>query len=335
MIESSFEGTSPLPEPVPQITTTLNKPARRRPRTIDDSQHRVREYESVDAFMDVTHEPAGIVTVNHRNVPIDLLVAPSSSDTVLVFFHGAIERHFSLPVLSGMGISGGVTANRVFVSDPSLYLNEKLRLAWYAGNYAQVDLQDQLTRILEHIFFLLGARRVAFFGGSGGGFASLYYASRFENSLALPFNPQTNIRRYMDYAVGSYMNMGFRVNAPRRRRLANKPLSVVSNLCTLYHEPQPPLVAYMQNLNDKTHIREQLRPFLRQSHADNRMMLLAEPWKAGHTPPPKPLLTNVLDVASSAASWEDGLSELGFQTLDYERRQRMGFKGLAAGRGSA
>ncbi|WFP16729.1 hypothetical protein [Citricoccus muralis] len=286
----------------------------------------------MDAFLRVDETPTGIVTVDHHNVPIDLLVAPHPSDTAIVFFHGAIEKHFTLPVLSGLGISGGLNANRIFVSDPSLILEQRLLLGWYAGNRHQVDLQDALTRILDHVFTLLGAKRVVFFGGSGGGFASLYYASRFENSLALPFNPQTSIRRYLDRAVVMYMNLAFNAHAPRSRRLAYKPESIVSDLCRWYGTPRPPLVGYMQNLNDVSHVNRHLRPFLRQSHEDNRVMLLAERWDPGHTPPPKPLLTNVLDVASSAASWEDGLSELGFQTLDFERRQRMGLKGLAAGR---
>lgn len=313
----------------------MNTVSRERSRHIDRTQHRVREYESVDQFTDVQHPPVGIVTINHNEVPIDLLVAPAPSDTVLVFFHGAIERHFSLPVLSGLGISGGLSANRVFVSDPSLYLDEKLLLAWYAGNYAQVDLQEQLTRILSHVFFLLGATRVVFFGGSGGGFASLYFASRFDNSLAIPFNPQTNIRRYMDLAVARYMNLGFQVQAPRRRRLANKPTSVVSNLCTLYQSPRPPLVAYMQNMNDRVHIREHLRPFLRLMHEDNRMMLLAQAWDEGHTPPQKPLLTEVLNAASTPGSWEENLAAVGFRSLDHAERRRLGNKGFKASQRSA
>src|SRR5690625_1142090 len=153
--------------------------------------HQVSDFSSVTDFENNTVR-AGISTMYSGGIPIDVLVSPGTSETTIFFFHGAIERHFTLPVLSGLGISGGLDANRVFISDPSLTLDDELLLAWYAGNYRQPNLQKSFVRIFKKILTSLQSRRTVFFGGSGGGFASLYFAGHFQNSLALVFNPQTD-----------------------------------------------------------------------------------------------------------------------------------------------
>lgn len=300
---------------------------RERQREIDRSTHSVQSFASLEGFMRGLVPPSGIVTINLDGAPLDLLVSPARSRTALVFFHGAIERDFTLPVLSGLGISGGLEANRIFVSDPSIHLDQDLLLAWYAGNRLQRDLQDQLVLVLKHTVDLLGASRVVFFGGSGGGFASLYFASRFDNSLALAFNPQTNISRYMDRAVQDFAEKAFDVEAPAEHRLANVPRVVQTDLCQVYSQPKPPLIGYMQNLNDKGHIENQLRPFFAALHPENRAMLLADQWNRGHTPPPKSLLTEVLNAAASQGKWEDELVKVGFKTVDHAEAQRIGTEG--------
>lgn len=83
-----------------------------RERVIDKSLHRVTEYASTENFLAASSVPAGISTIWENGLPIDVLVSPASSETTIFFFHGAIERHFTLPVLSGLGISGAVEVGR-------------------------------------------------------------------------------------------------------------------------------------------------------------------------------------------------------------------------------
>src|SRR5699024_7059040 len=129
---------------------------------IDKSLHQVTEFASTENFLAAKSVPAGISTIWVNGLPIDLLVNPAESDTTIFFFHGTIERHFTLQVLSRLGISGAVTANRVFVSDPSLVLDETLMLAWYAGNHHHPNLQEVLTNILRKIAESLGSKKVVF-----------------------------------------------------------------------------------------------------------------------------------------------------------------------------
>jgi len=279
---------------------------------IDKSLHQVTEFASTENFLAAKSVPAGISTIWVNGLPIDLLVNPAESDTTIFFFHGTIERHFTLPVLSGLGISGAVNANRVFVSDPSLVLDETLMLAWYAGNHHQPNLQEVLTNILRKIAESLGSKKVVFFGGSGGGFASLYFASQFENSLALVFNPQTDIAKYSERAVRDFAKKSFGVESETTNPLANLPSEVVTDVCDIYTIPTPATVAYLQNQKDTVHVETHLGPFLDSLHAETDLLLLKEPWRDGHSPPPKQLLSQVLDLAASSADWVEDFSSIGF-----------------------
>lgn len=283
-----------------------------RERVIDKSVHQVTEFSSTANFLDADTIPAGISTIWEGGLPIDLLVSPAFSDTTIFFFHGAIERHFTLPVLSGLGISGAVNANRVFVSDPSLVLEDDLMLAWYAGSHQQPNLQEVLTSILRKIAESLGSKKVVFFGGSGGGFASLYFASQCEDSLALVFNPQTNIAKYSERAVRDFAVKSFGAKPDATNPLTHLPPEVVTNVCELYTTPKRATVAYIQNQKDLTHVKTHLGPFLESLHEDTSLLLLKEPWRDGHSPPPKELLTQVLDLAASSNNWDKDFSSIGF-----------------------
>ena len=286
-----------------------------RERFIDKGAHQVSDFASVSAFLNVTTVPAGVSTIQAGGVPIDLLVHPAASDTTIVFFHGAIESHFTLPVLSGLGISGGLEANRVFVSDPSLVLDDQLMLSWYAGNVHQPDLQHTLTVILQKVVASLGSQRVVFFGGSGGGFAALYFASQFRSSLALVFNPQTDIAQYKPRAVSDFVTKAFNMDAGEHAPLSQLPVEVVSNLCDVYSAFQHTQIAYMQNLNDDAHVRSHLGPFLDAMHPKTEVLLLKERWNDGHSPPPKELLSRVLNLSVTSHNFTDDFSELGFKNM--------------------
>src|SRR5690606_3863647 len=58
--------------------------------------------------------------------------------------------------------------------------------------------------ILEKIQAMLVPSRLIFWGGSGGGFASLYLSAIFPGSTAFVWNPQTSILKYEQEAVEQY-----------------------------------------------------------------------------------------------------------------------------------
>lgn len=277
--------------------------------------HQVSEFSSVTKFLETKAVPPGISTIHSGGVPIDLLINPGNSNTTIFFFHGAIERDFTLPVLSGLGISGGLEANRVFVSDPSLTLDNSLMLSWYAGNYKQPDLQQTLVLIFKKIAESLGSDRTVFFGGSGGGFASLFYASYFRNSLALVFNPQTDVAMYSERAVRDFAEKAFNITPGQDNPLSELPPQIIVDLRQIYGEPKDTKIAYLQNSNDTSHTERHLRPFTKAIHPETEFLLLNQPWQHGHSPPPKDLLAKLLNLAVSSDNWHQELTAIGFKEL--------------------
>lgn len=289
-----------------------------RTQVIDRSVHNVSRFEGVDEFEQLQHVPQGILSIVENGIPIDVMNSNKGSDVTIVFFHGAIEPTHKLPVLSGQGISGGIATNRVFISDPSLYMSEDLWLGWYAGN-AKQDLQPAIVRILTKIFASHASTRFVFFGGSGGGLAALYFAAQFPGSIALPFNPQTNIAKYQSSAVHDWTEKSFGISRHEYDPLSLLPDSVTTDLCEVYSKKLDVTIGYIQNLNDTVHIDRQMRPFLSSIHSEINLLVLADDWKAGHTPPPKEILTGVLELVAENGPIVESLRSLGFKdAMNYD-----------------
>lgn len=265
-----------------------------RERYIDSSEHTV--YESLTKFQEAQWHPAGVLTVMNRSQPIDIRNEPRGYDTTTVFFHAALTgEKYRFPVFTGAGISEELPTNRVFVSDPSLYLNEKLTLAWYAGNHRQDRLQWVIRGILKAL--IPAGQRVVTFGASGGGFAALYYSAHLPGSTAVPINPQTNLGKYTQTAVDRYGRLAWGLTGTK---LAHS-IPATTNLVQLYGKPRQNHVIYVQNRNDKSHTLNHLKPFmaaLPEGHAVHPFLVDGE---AGHKRPPREVTQSALAAAISGA----------------------------------
>lgn len=276
---------------------------------IDTSANVVTHYQDVESFLSSESIPAGILSINEQGIPIDILNSDIGADVTIVFFHGAIEPKHSLPVLTGQGISGGLIANRLFISDPSLYLTDQLALSWYAGNSRQ-PLQKLLPRIISRIIRQHGASRVIFFGGSGGGFASMYYSSVFPGSLVIAFNPQTSVTRYINRSVRAYATHAYGISEDEYDPISQIPDAPVLDLCRLYERKMDNTVLYIQNANDTYHVDRHMRPFMAANHPGNSFHLMIDSWAPGHTPPPKTILAGLLARMTSPEPWDQSIPDV-------------------------
>lgn len=290
------------------------------PRKIDAKVHAITQYKSARSFLSAPDIPKGFLTIIEQGLPIDILAQYRGFDTTIIFMHGAIEPTRVLPETGGLGISFDLAVNRIFLTDPSLYLSPDIRLAWFAGN-KKLRLQVILHRVLKKIVDSYGNQRVVFFGSSGGGFASLFYSSLFPESRAIVVNPQTDISRHSPSVVQKFAEKCFDIGSGLD--IHSFPSDICYDLTNLYSNRQTNSVAYIQNLTDSFHVNNHFNPFMEAVNESNQIkVLMSDEWDRGHTPPPKPVLKAVLR-ASALPDWSTELVDLGFNVPDINMKEML------------
>lgn len=253
-------------------------------RTIPDEGH--HHCDSVGEFSGPRPGASTTYTIMLDGIPIDLRYDDRGFDTTIVFFHAAITKAVRrYPVFSGATFSEDIGANRLFISDPSLYVDSRIKLGWYAGSSRQPALQEAVTEIIAK--FCGPNRRLVFFGASGGGFASLYYATHFPGSIAVPVNPQTTIREYVQVIVDRYLNYAWGGQSVDE-------LPVCTDVVELYRRPVGNSVLYVQNSGDGDHMAHHYSPFVNALPEGHRVESRLVDAGEGHVPPKRALLGQIL-----------------------------------------
>lgn len=224
--------------------------------------------------------------------PIQYEVDATEGLPLLVFFHGRKSPNVKLPYLVGKGLSSGHSVSRLSISDPSLDFSAENTIGWFAGNISHPNLQDDIAALVTKVAEDYKASRIVFVGGSAGGFASLVLASYFPESIALVWNPQTDIFKYYRKFVDFYIDSCWQGQPELLRRH-----SVTSVVGHTRDEGGEPLVLYMQEPTDNHHVDSHMRPFLAAAPSPDNILVYNSHWGDGHVPPPKDLLHSVVDIA--------------------------------------
>jgi hypothetical protein len=294
-----------------------------RPRRLDESKYSVTVFADQAAFMGADDLPAGCLSFEVNGVPVDILnsPAPGAASTIFVFHPAVTDAVETLPFFSGQTVTSGAPANRVWIQDPTLYLDDRLKLSWFAGNY-RMNVQAILTDVMTKLLAVHGSKHAIFFGASGGGFAAMYYSRQFPGSLAIAINPQTNIRLYGQGPVRQFLELGLGAKPGSQPiKLADYPIAW--DLTKEYRQGFPNTVAYVQNAGDTSHIGRHLKGFVREVAGNPRMLLHIGNWGQGHVPPDKDILQALIVASVNCFGDWSKLKVLGFQpgpTLDYVDR---------------
>ncbi|MCC3269896.1 hypothetical protein MUG94_11460 [Arthrobacter gengyunqii] len=281
-----------------------------RHRDISKRAEKKYEYASKEEFL-ASSVLDGLHTIDIGGLPLDILYRHRSAATTLVTFHAAATSQASIPIFSGTRMTEEINANVVFVSDPSLVIDEKIKLGWFAGNRHQ-PLQSVLPEVIRHIVRDTGAQHLIFFGASGGGFASLYYSSLFPGSLAIGVNPRTIVDRSFPTAISRYAQLCWGLS--EQQDISNL-LSKTIHSDLRIHTPLPPVntVAYVQNSQDERYINSSLLPYLDAFEDTSHIHLLMKDWGKGHVPADRKFLIELLTLSTARAPrWIDALEELNF-----------------------
>lgn len=260
-----------------------------RERTIDPAVHHL--YYSLEEFLEAPEPSGGILTIEHGGLPIDLRYDPRGASTTLVVFNAALGGpNTVLPAFMGDNISADLGVNRIFLADPTLYLDDTLAVGWYAGNRHQA-LQEVIPQVIRK---LAGPeQRVILFGPSGGGFAALYFATTIPGALAIPVNPQTSIKAYGPKGSGMYAKAAYDLDGED----AIDGVPAITDLVEVYAAPAHCRVWYVQNTGDRGHVINHMTPFLDRLHSSNDVRPVTLYAGDGHKAPPKDALVRILRCA--------------------------------------
>jgi hypothetical protein len=285
------------------------------------------EHKSIDAFMQ-----AGIANGLHsifsEGVPIDIHANINKGCPLVVFFNGNAPRSdsFKLPTFAGLGVlPQKLGVSRICVNDPSLYLSPDLCLSWYCGS-SELALQQVLPSILARVFEVAQPSRIIFTGGSGGGFASMYYSRFFPGSLAFVWNPQTDILEYNPAHVTKYASTAFGCKEDILSVRITLP-SLIDVKISRFYSTNKNNVLYLQNRSD-WHVKKHLMPFLKEALGLDDLPAVASglirpdfylhlgEWGNGHIPPPKDLIAAILrHLTTSGSRLDDVLKDDGMREV--------------------
>ena len=241
--------------------------------------------------------------------PLRVLVENTGSDVLLVVSHGALSRtKYSLPRFEWLSTLSSREENRMFLSDTSLEEHVDLELAWFTGD-ANDDLTARYVELVRRAADQLGAKKIVFMGGSGGGFASLCMSAKLPGSRALVFNPQTVIRNYWNNSVEKYQKTLF-PELLNRARLAELGSRVDATILPRTENCQ---IIYVQNDDDTLHVEKHLTPYALNAGIlpetgvsdSGDISVVLQHFADGHNMPYREVLTYFVDVV--VADWHKPL----------------------------
>lgn len=253
-------------------------------------------YTSIESFLDRTESPGEFIEIDYNGVPVHIRYEDLGYDTTFFALNGAIASTVeTVPVWGGYGVTRNIEANRVLVSDPSLALDTELTLGWHGGNMWQPHYQSDLTRVIAS---LAGATRPVVYGASGGGFAALIAAAGIPGSTALAINPQTDVLKYLKFAIERYKRIAWNIGE-------DDTLPCVTDVVKTYSQFVPNRVIYVQNSGDLFHIENHFRNFMEASHPENKVKVLEPDLGKGHVGPGKDSYRTLLDVVTRFDDWHE------------------------------
>lgn len=240
----------------------------------------------LDAFLTLLRNRTanGVYAIMFDGNELPVSVSLQDSPSLIFTFTGAVTREKPLPQFGAMGLKNHVAASSIRLADPSLTRNDEMRLAWYAG-HENFELQKTLPDLLWQMIHSLGSTRVAFVGGSGGGFAALYYSWRTAGSVAIVVNPQTNLHRYHWGHRKRYRDVCW----PALEKDAPLGTVIADDLGSVYASQRTNTVIYIQIASDFFHLTRQCAPFIAAlpvEYHDWLIVRIANWGVQGHQPAP-------------------------------------------------
>lgn len=187
----------------------------------------------------------------------DFLWKPKSDKQkkLFVLFSGdAVRGKNDPPVFQRWSWADFFPGHVLYFSDPSLYLDPELGLAWYAGtsNHEPMEWIAKIVREFAEKFDISNEFVISY-GSSGGGYAAARFGLFLKGATAVCINPQVEVTRYRIKSVERYLRICFGIES-RKEALAKFPkkLSLLENI----EEIAQNKLIYVQNILDDHHYKD-------------------------------------------------------------------------------
>lgn len=232
---------------------------------------------------------------------VDFAIVPRLSDVLVVALHGGVELGANrLPKFEWLRTLASESFSQLYISDPTLTLDENLINGWYMGD-AEEDLSPRLAELIQAVAVKLKARSIVLFGSSAGGFAAARIGSYIPNSVALAFSTQRNlaygpiahVEGFFKFVIPEFSSYGM-AHAELGRRISLEE--------TVDPSTDGQRFVWVQNTGDVEHMRDHFEPYAERLNAlqiSGDVHLIRKYYGPGHPIPPLSLLK-----ASLAASIE-------------------------------
>ncbi|XAS62923.1 hypothetical protein ACOM2C_05555 [Pseudarthrobacter sp. So.54] len=261
----------------------------------DRNDVEIRRLGSAAEIDHLAAEPYEFVLATSSEGPLDVvgLYAPKVSKTLIVTFHGSLQRSkYQLPRFEWRRTLGHLNAAALLFADTTLALGDNIPLGWYIGTKEQ-NIAADIAAVVKQVAADGGYEHIILVGSSGGGFAAMAISHRLPGSVAVSFSPQTRVGDYIPWVAKVLVNAAFPDHPTIDSVEKDFPERV--NLRRLYADPDiPNYVRYVQNSNDGDHVDKHYTPFAEVRSIDpatggmdptGRLRLVLEPMSNGHEPP--------------------------------------------------
>lgn len=211
---------------------------------------------------DIPSEPT-LYSFETAGRKFDFLLSPKgdSANRLFVIFSGdAVRKKNAPPVFQRWTWASLFPGHCLYVSDPALYLDDTIGLAWYSGDRG-LDYLEVIASLVRNVASKLTVAEedIYAYGSSGGGFASLRLLHFMANAKAVVINPQTSIARYEFKSVERYFNICL---GCENREVALTNFSERIDLTQFPARLKGRKIAYIQNEQDNHHILEHYVPLM-------------------------------------------------------------------------
>lgn len=260
-------------------------------------------YTSFEKFKQEFDATTQVAEYCHNDMPVDLLYAPRKESKRLAVFFNSQQKAGELRLFTWQKVSKEFLANRLFIADSTVSVNQDLNLGWYVGSRDE-NLQSHIFDLVSYISDKTQAEEIIFFGSSGGGYPAILYSQRFNESVAVTLAPTTTIKNHSNRKlVNSWLQQAHDEDVLE----TDMPNETILDIPSIYSGTLKNPVIILQNKEDTDFIETQTKPFaeaLGLEIYDDRIngpSLFArfEAYGSGHMPPPSERITRLAKAVSN------------------------------------